>query len=49
MVTAFTREIDCDVKSYTTSFFEDDVRDVMWFDNTKDAVRTRKPLSLRKR
>ena len=28
------REIDCDVTSYTTSFFEDDVRDVMWFDNT---------------
>ena len=26
-------EID-DVTSYTTSFFEDDVRDVMWFDNT---------------
>ena len=28
------REIDCDVTSYTTSFFEDDVRDVLWFDNT---------------
>ena len=28
------REIDCNVTSYTTSFFEDDVRDVMWFDNT---------------